>query len=167
MPLIVFERPEGCETAGPFKLKSWKAMFRDREHGWSPLLWVVYLGFFFVDPVMSHASASRWLLDGLGAAVFLCLYFGLFVLARPRALAHIVGMVLLGVVYLPLNGGDCTFFIFAAAMVPFCVESQRAAVIGLLAVGATGAVECLVLHIYGWGMFYAALFPMIIGAGKT
>jgi len=116
---------------------------------------------------MSHASAGRWLLDGLGAAVFLCLYFGLFVLVYPRALAHIVGMVLLGVVYLPLNGGASTFFIFAAAMVPFCVESQRAAVLGLLAVGATGAVECLVLHIHGWEMFYVALFPMIIGAGNT
>ena len=162
-----FDRPECDETASPFKMKSWNAMFRDREHGWSPLLWVVYLGFFFVDPVMSHASAGRWLFDCLGAAIFLCLYFGLFVLVYPRALAHIAGMVLLGVLYLPYNGGACTFFIFAAAMVPFCVESQGAAVFGLLAVGATGAVECLVLHIYGWEIFYAALFPMIIGAGNT
>jgi len=162
-----FDRPECDETASPFKMKSWNAMFRDREHGWSPLLWVIYLGFFFVDPVMSHASAGRWLFDCLGAAIFLCLYFGLFVLVYPRALAHIAGMVLLGVLYLPYNGGACTFFIFAAAMVPFCVESQGAAVFGLLAVGATGAVECLVLHIYGWEIFYAALFPMIIGAGNT
>jgi two-component system sensor histidine kinase DesK len=142
-------------------------MFRDREHGWSPLLWVVYLGFFFVDPVVNHASLSRWLLDGLGAVVFLCLYFGLFVLVYPRALAHIAGMVLLGILYLPYNGGACTFFIFAAAMVPFCVECQRAAVIGLITVGSIGAVECLFLHITGWEMFYAALFPMIIGAGNT
>jgi two-component system sensor histidine kinase DesK len=163
-----FERSEQSdETAGPFKVKSWKAMFRDREHGWSPLLWVVYLGFFFVDPVVNHASLSRWLLDGLGAVVFLCLYFGLFVLVYPRALAHIAGMMLLGILYLPYNGGACTFFIFAAAMVPFCVESQRAAVIGLITVGSIGAVECLFLHITGWEMFYAALFPMIIGAGNT
>jgi two-component system sensor histidine kinase DesK len=99
--------------------------------------------------------------------VFLCLYFGLFVLVYPRALAHIAGMVLLGILYLPYNGGACTFFIFAAAMVPFCVESQRAAVIGLITVGSIGAVECLFLHITGWEMFYAALFPMIIGAGNT
>jgi two-component system sensor histidine kinase DesK len=120
-----------------------------------------------VDPVVNHASLSRWLLDGLGAVVFLCLYFGLFVLVYPRALAHIAGMVLLGILYLPYNGGACTFFIFAAAMVPFCVESQRAAVIGLITVGSIGAVECLFLHITGWEMFYAALFPMIIGAGNT
>jgi two-component system sensor histidine kinase DesK len=163
-----FERPEECDaTTSPFKLKSWKAMFRDREHGWSPLLWVVYLGFFFVDPVMSHASLRLWLLDGLGAVVFLFLYFGLFVLVYPRALAHIAGMVLLGVLFLPINSGGCTFFIFAAAMVPFCVETQIAAVTGLITIGSVGLIEGLLLHVWGWQLFYTALFPMIIGAGNT
>ena len=163
-----FDRPpEGDKTAGFFKLKSWNAMFRDREHGWSPLLWVIYLGFFFVDPVMSHASLKVWLLDGLGAVVFLFLYFGLFILVYPRALAHIVGMVLLGILFLPINSGACTFFIFAAAMVPFCVETQVAGVIGLLTIGAVGLIGGLILHIAGWQLFYTALFPMIIGAGNT
>jgi two-component system sensor histidine kinase DesK len=163
-----FERPEECDaTTSPFKLKSWKAMFRDREHGWSPLLWVVYLGFFFVDPVMSHASLRLWLLDGLGAVVFLFLYFGLFVLVYPRALAHIAGMVLLGVLFLPINSGGCTFFIFAAAMVPFCVETQIAAITGLITIGSVGLIEGLLLHVWGWQLFYTALFPMIIGAGNT
>jgi len=74
---------------------------------------VVYLGFFFIDPVVSHASLGRWLLDGIGAAVFLLLYFGLFVLQNPRAIVHICGMVLLGLLFQPINGGACTFFIFA------------------------------------------------------
>ena len=34
-------------------------------------------------------------------------------------LVHVGGMVLLGVLFLPFNAGACTFFIFAAAMVPF------------------------------------------------
>src|ERR1700690_2907223 len=168
MPLMEFHRLDDCDpTAGPFKVKAWKRMFRDREHGWSPLFWIVYLGFFFVDPVMSHASWKVWLLDGLGAATFLCLYLGLFVLAQPRALAHIVGLMLLGVLYQPINHGACTFFIFSAAMLPFCVETQPAAVVGLLAIGAVGLVEGLLLHIYSWQLFYMTLFPMIIGAGKT
>jgi len=156
-----------CETAGPLTLKSWDTIFRDKEHGWSPLLWVVYLGFFFVQPVVDHVSLKMWLLDGLGAVLFLLLYFGLFVLLNPRALAHIAGMVLLGLLYQPINAGACTFFIFAAAMLPFCVESQAAAWAGLLAIGGTGAIEGLFLHIHGWQLFYAALFPMIIGAGNT
>src|SRR5580692_12396491 len=167
MPLMPFGPETTCETAGPLTLKSWDTIFRDKEHGWSPLLWVVYLGFFFVQPVMDHVSVKMWLLDGLGAVLFLLLYFGLFVLLNPRALAHIGGMVLLGLLFQPLNGGACTFFIFAAAMLPFCVESQTAALLGLFAIGAIGAIEGLLLHVGGWALFYSALFPVIIGAGNT
>jgi two-component system sensor histidine kinase DesK len=167
MPLIPVGPETTCETAGPLKLKSWHTMFRDKDHGWSPLLWVVYLGFFFIQPVVDHVSLKMWLLDALGAVLFLCLYFGLFVLVHPRALAHIAGMMLLGLLYQPINAGACTFFIFAAAMLPFCVESQAAAFVGLLAIGAIAAVEGLFLHIHGWQLFYSALFPVIIGAGNT
>jgi len=76
-------------------------------------------------------------------------------------------MLLLGLLYQPINAGACTFFIFAAAMLPFCVESQAAAWAGLLAIGAIGAIEGLLLHVGGWQLFYSALFPMIIGAGNT
>ncbi len=161
------EPHEGCESAGPLKLKPWDTIFKDKEHGWSPLLWVFYLGFFFISPIMDHASPKLWLLDGLGAVVFLFLYFGLFVLQNPRGLVHIAGMVLLGLLFQPINGGACTFFIFAAAMLPFCVESQAAAIAGLLAIGMVGAIEGLLLHIGGWTLFYSALFPVIIGAGNT
>jgi len=167
MPLIPIGPETTCEMAGPFELKPWSAIFRDKDHGWSPLLWVVYLGFFFIQPIVDHVSLRMWLLDVLGAVVFLFLYFGLFILVNPRALAHIAGMVLLGILYQPINGGACTFFIFAAAMVPFCVDSQTAAVVGLLVIGAIGAIEGLFLHIRGWQLFYSALFPMIIGAGNT
>jgi two-component system, NarL family, sensor histidine kinase DesK len=167
MPLIPIGPEATCETAGPFTLKPWNVIFKDKDHGWSPLLWVVYLGFFFIQPIVDHVSLKMWLLDLLGAVLFLILYFGLFVLVNPRALAHIAGMMLLGLLYQPINGGACTFFIFAAAMLPFCVDSQAAAFIGLLVVGAIAAIEGLLLHIHGWQLFYSALFPVIIGAGNT
>ncbi len=164
---MVFDPTDDCEATGPLKLKPWKRIFRDREHGWSPLLWVIYLGFFFVEPIYSHASLRLWALDILGSLIFLLLYFGLFVLENPRSLLHIAGMVLLGILYLPINGGGSTFFIFAAAMLPFCVDSQAASVIGLVTIGTIGAIEGLLRHIPTWGLFYTSLFPMIIGAGNT
>jgi two-component system sensor histidine kinase DesK len=142
-------------------------IFKDKEHGWSPLLWIAYLGFFFISPIFDHASLKIWLLDGLGAVIFLCLYLGLFLLENPRGLVHVSGMVLLGLLYQPINGGACTFFIYAAAMLPFCVETQAAAITGLITIGAIGAIEGLLLHIGGWTLFYSALFPVIIGAGNT
>ena len=165
MPLVAFHPSE--KRVGPWKLKPRSELFRDREHGWSPLLWVLYLGFFFIDPVMSHASLGLWLLDGLGAGIFLIIYFGLFVLECPRALVHIGAMVLLGILYEPINAGASTFFIFGAAMLPFCVETQTAGVIGLVVIGAIGLIEGLLLHVAGWTLFYSALFPVILGAGNT
>ena len=160
-------REETGSTAPLWKLKPWRAIFKDKDHGWSPLLWVLYLGFFFVDPIMSHPGLSRWLVDGLGAATFLFLYFGIFAFENPRPIIHIGGMMLLGLLYQPINAGACTFFIFAAAMLPFCVQTQTIAALGLVAIGAIAAVEGLFLHIHGWQMFYSALFPVIIGAGNT
>ncbi len=131
------------------------------------MFWVVYLGFYFMDPVLNHASTQRWLLDILGAVIFLFLYFGIFVLEHPRAYVHIGGMIALGMLYLPINTGACAFFIYAAAMLPFCVPSQKRAFIGLGIIGIIGTAEGLFLHIGWWGLFYCALFPMIIGSGNT
>jgi two-component system sensor histidine kinase DesK len=156
-----------CATGRRWKLRTWKAVIGDKDHGWSPLLWVVYLGFFFIDPVMSHASAQRWLLDLGGAFIFLLLYFGLFFLENPYALAHIGGMVLLGLLYQKINGGACTFLIFACAMLPFCVETQAAAFIGIAAIGIIGGIQGYFLHVDGWRLFYSALFPVLIGTGNT
>lgn len=130
------------------------------------MIWIVYLAFFFMDPVLSHASARIWILDLLGAAIFLVLYFGLFVLENPYGFVHVGGMVLLGVLYQPINGGACTFLIYAASMLPFCVETQTAAFIGLAAIGATGAIDVLLLNGDGMRLFYSALFPVMIGAGN-
>jgi two-component system sensor histidine kinase DesK len=166
MPLMALNRDETC-TGSHWKLKPWATILKDKDHGWSPLLWVVYLGFFFIDPVVSHASFRIWFLDIAGATLFLFFYFGLFALQNPQAVVHIGGMLLLGVLFMPINSGACTFFIFAAAMLPFCVDTKTAAVVGLLTVGVVGAIEGVLLHINGWTLFYSALFPVIIGAGNT
>ena len=162
-----FDRDTTCATGSWWKLKPWRMILRDKDHGWSPLLFVVYLGFFFIDPMMSHASPKLWLVDLAGAAVFLVLYFGLFALQSPRAIYHVGGMMLLGLLFQPINGGACTFFIFAAAMLPFCVETQTAAVIGLVAIGVIGGIRPIWHHDGGWAIFYSAIFPVIIGAGNT
>ncbi|HLV89177.1 MAG TPA: sensor histidine kinase [Candidatus Sulfotelmatobacter sp.] len=167
MPLIALDCEGNDRTASRLKLKPWRQFFGDKDHGWSPLLWVLYLGFFFVQPVLDHVSGRMWALDIAGALAFLVLYFGLFFLENPFAIAHIAGIILLGVLFQPINGGAATFFIFAAAMLPFCVATQRAAWIGLGVIGAIATIEGFWLHVPGWVRFYSALFPMLIGAGNT
>jgi two-component system sensor histidine kinase DesK len=142
------------------------SVLKNREHGWAPFIWLVYSGFFFVKPVLDHAGRREWLLDLLGFAVFLVLYVGLFCLERPRGILHVIGILLLGVLYIPFNGGASTFFIFAAAFVPFAVETQAAAVAAMLAIVAVGALEGWLLHLAGWTIFYAAIFPLIVGGSN-
>jgi two-component system sensor histidine kinase DesK len=167
MPLIPVGRESAGGRSGPFKLKSWKTVVNNAEHGWSPLFWVIYLGFFFIHPIAAHVSLRIWLLDLLGAAVFLVLYFGLFFLECPRALLHVAGMVLLGVLFQPINTGACTFFIFAASMLPFCVKTQTATAIGLGSIASIAAIQGLIIHLDTWTLFFSTLFPIFIGTGNT
>ncbi len=166
MPLVSLQREIGCEEGSHWKLRPWRAVFKDKDHGWSPLLWILYLGFFFIDPILSHASARLWFYDALGTAAFLVLYLGLFWIENPLGLVHIGGMVLLGILFQPINSGACTFFIYAASMLPFSVKTQKAAVIGLFTIGSIGALNALRLHMNGWILFDSSLFPMVIGAGN-
>src|SRR5262249_30861248 len=146
MPIMAVGRDKTCRTGSHWKLKSWNAIIKDKDHGWTPLIFVVYLGFFFVDPVLSHASTKIWLVDLIGPAIFFVLYLGLFVIENPLALAHIGGMVVLGILYQYINEGACTFFIYAASMLPFCVETQTASFVGIATVGSISALQCLLMH---------------------
>jgi len=138
-----------------------------KDHGWAPFIWLVYSGFFWIQPVLAHVSRKQWLLDLLGYAAFLALYFCLFrVHHQLRGLPYIGGMVLLGMLYIPFNGGASAFFIFGAAFIPFCVEGQLAAILGLVAIGSIAAIEGFLLKLDGWTQFYAAIFPLLIGGGN-
>jgi two-component system sensor histidine kinase DesK len=167
MPLISFDRVQSGESGSRFKIRRWREALGDKDHGWSFLLWIIYLGFFFIDPILSHHALRLWLLDAAGTLVFLFLYLGLFFIEHPYPLLHIGGMVALGLLFQPINSGACTFFIFAAAMWPFTVKTQRAAVLGLAVIGSIGAADVLLLHLNGWVLFYSSVFPVLIGAGNT
>jgi two-component system sensor histidine kinase DesK len=141
-------------------------IFKEREHGWAPFIWLAYSGFFFAQPILDHATRREWARDLLGFAVFLLLYFGLFTLRKPLGLLLIGGMVALGMLFVPSNGGAATFFIFAAAFLPFVVETQPKAVAGMLTIVSIAGIEGWRLNLSGWTMFYCAVFPLIVGGGN-
>ena len=139
---------------------------KTREHGWAPLLWMVYVGFFFVQPVAEHVSRKIWALDILGVAVFMLLYLGLFLLEGTNGFVNIVGMLLLGMLYLPINSGACTFFIFAAAFVPFAVQTQFKAFLCLAGIVVIATLEGWLLHHEAWTFIYTSIFPLLVGGSN-
>jgi len=133
------------------------------EHGWAPYIWLAYFSFFFLDPIFGHASLQKWLFTILGTIIFLILYFAVFWLKKTWALVDIALMVVTGMIYAPLNIGASTFFIFAAALLPFAVEKEANAIKCLAALVGLAALETWFLHLPGWFFFYAGGLAAVLG----
>jgi two-component system sensor histidine kinase DesK len=76
-------------------------------------------------------------------------------------------MILLGMAFMPYNGGACTFLIYAAAISPFLVPTQRDAVLWLLAISVIGGVEGWLLKSNAATLFFSSIFPLFIGGGNV
>jgi two-component system sensor histidine kinase DesK len=139
---------------------------KNRGHGWAPFTWLLYFVFFLLDPFLSHVGWKAWLADGLGTIAFLVLYFSFFWLKYPTTLLNVAGMVLLGVGFSPFNGGACTFFVFAAAFIPFAVEKESTALKLLAVVLAVATLDWWLLHLSGWFLFYGGGLSMVVGGGN-
>jgi two-component system, NarL family, sensor histidine kinase DesK len=125
---------------------------------------VLYFGFFFIDPIVNHASARVWLITLLATVVFLVLYFGLFWVNYRQGLLHIAAMILMGVGFAKYNGGATTFFIFAAACGPFVVDNEVDAIKILLAVQAAAALTWWGFHLNGWFLLFGNGLSFVVGA---
>ena len=135
------------------------------EIGWTPYLWLVYVVFFFIDPLVRGTSPREWVVMALAIALFLYLYFRCYWEKGRGLLAVIASLVLLGAVLLPWSSGASVFYIYAAASVGFLGPS-RAGVRWLLLIVAVLLVEALSLRASPWGVVPGVAFSLIIGAAN-
>jgi two-component system sensor histidine kinase DesK len=137
---------------------------QNRGRGWAFYTPLAYFGFFFLQPAIEHVGWKEWVLTGVGTIVFLVLYLGLFRLrSKPWELLDLGVMVLVGSVYAPFNTGASSFFVFAASLLPYVIETELG-VIKLLAVlvGVVG-LEWWLLHLSGWFVLYGAGLSVVVG----
>ena len=94
-----------------------------RKHDSGSYVWLAYSIFFFIEPVMRH-SGSYWLRQTPIFLVFLALYvtYVEFTAWWVR-MGLIAAIFTLGVLSIPTNAGGSCFFIYVAALLPFCIES--------------------------------------------
>jgi two-component system sensor histidine kinase DesK len=138
---------------------------KNSEYTWA-MYSVLYFGFFFIDPIESHAGARVWFFTLLATAIFLVLYFSLFWVSCRQGLWHLVAMVVMGAAFAKYNGGATTFFIFAAACGPFVVDNEADAIKILLAVEAAAGLTYWALHLNGWFLLFACGLAFIVGASN-
>ena len=98
----------------------------DRQLGWTPYAWLVYLVCFPLQPLLEHASWGTWALTGLGIAAFLPLYFWAYWLQGRRKLWAAAGIAVLGCLYAPSNASASVFFIYASSFIGLGAEPRLA-----------------------------------------
>jgi len=138
-----------------------------QDHGWAFYTPMLYFGFFFLDPILNHAGWKGWLLTGIGTVLFVVLYITVASLdSKLWQLATLAVMVLVGVVYAPFNSGASCYFIFAAAILPYVLESEAAIFAAIAAVVAIAGLETWLLHLSGWFLFYAGGLAVVVGGSN-
>jgi two-component system, NarL family, sensor histidine kinase DesK len=139
---------------------------KQKEPGWVTYIWLAYLVFFLMHPVLDHVSWKEQTVDGLGLAAFLILYFIFFHCRRPWNLLCLTGMVLLGIGFAPFNGGGAAFFIYPSCFIPFAVDTELAAVELLAIVLTIIGLESWLLHLPRTFYLPAAFFSLFLGAAN-
>jgi two-component system sensor histidine kinase DesK len=147
-----------------------------RKSRWA-WMWLAYTGFLLIQPLLAP-SRNLWLGTIACLAVFFSIFWGFFysgVGAQPARFWMIGATFALGLATFPWNQGASTFFIYAAAFLPFILESSRRVIAFILfeclAILAEGALFTVVVpggafHI-GWPNTFVAIFlVVVIGGGN-
>ena len=137
-----------------------------RKHDGASYVWLAYSIFFFIEPI-ARQSRAYWLQQMSWYVLFLVLYVAYVEFERQAVrLALIAGMFVLGVITIPHNPGGSCFFIYVAAMLPFCVEQA-------FALWAVIAFECLTLalvnHLYPgnpYNYVITGFFAIVVGVSN-
>jgi two-component system, NarL family, sensor histidine kinase DesK len=118
----------------------------NREHGWAPYVWLVFLAFFLFQPILDHASATEWIITGMASAVFLLLYFGIFWVKPPATYLLLIAMAAMGVGLANYNVGSSVFIIFAASFIPWVAGSSRRAMAALALLILVIGIDAVLFH---------------------
>jgi two-component system, NarL family, sensor histidine kinase DesK len=118
----------------------------NRDHGWSPFVWLIFLGFFFFHPIFDHVGWKEWLWTAGGVVAFLVFFFTVFWSCPPRQLLAVGGIAALGMAFAPFNHGASIFFIYTAALIPFATGTSRMALRLLVVLWGGIALEAWLLH---------------------
>lgn len=96
-----------------------------KEYGWIPVIWLMYLVFFFLDPILNHHGGLIWVGTIVVGVVFTLMYLQAFGAKGPKAVLITIGMVVLGIACSPWNSGAMGFFIYAAAAIAWIDQSRK------------------------------------------
>lgn len=119
---------------------------KNRDHGWAPYVWLVFLSFFFFQPVLTHAAAREWVITGVASAVFVVIYFAVFWSKPPLTYGLLIAMAGLGIGLANFNQGASVFIIFCSSFIPWVTGTTRRAVAALALLILVLAADAVFFH---------------------
>jgi two-component system sensor histidine kinase DesK len=140
---------------------TWRHWF-DYDH----TIWLVYLVFWFIQPYLDHEPPIKWLWLSLALALFFPLYLLAHHAPRKSRWIWILGMLIVGMVYVPMNQSACGAFIYVATAIPEISESTNTVITLLLLECAAISAECWLLHLSPWVWSMATGFSVLLGMNR-
>jgi len=119
---------------------------KNRDHGWAPYAWLIFIAFFYLQPIMDHPSWRSLMIANATVAVFLVLYVSLFWVRRPFNYLLLLCMAAMGLGLANVNPGSCVFIIFTASFIPWVTGRPKPALIALSALVTAVAVDAALFH---------------------
>jgi two-component system sensor histidine kinase DesK len=118
----------------------------NRDHGWAPYAWLVFIAFFYIQPVMEHPTWRTLMIANATVVVFLLLYFSLFWVRPPFTYLLLVCMTAMGLGLAKSNPGSCVFIIFTASFIPWVIDNSKRALIALSVLVTAIALHAALFH---------------------
>jgi len=119
---------------------------KNREHGWAPYVWLVFLAFFLWGPIINRADSREWTVTIAATIVFLSMYFLIFWSKAPLSYILAAGMVAEGLILANHNPGSSVFIILGSSFIPWIFRTTAKSAIALLALIAVIVIHALVFH---------------------
>ncbi len=124
-----------------------------------PIIWLMYLVFFFIGPFTRHTGPLVWIGTAVCGMIFALLYVRFYSSRGRKAVLLTIAMVAMGIGCTPWNSGGMGFFIYAAACVPWLGGGKK---VWIYVAGILGIMllENWLLHlpmVFGWMMAFFAL----------
>ena len=125
-----------------------------------------FWAFGVLQPYLGHEPLRNWIWLGIALSVFVPFYTLAFNAPVRQRWIWVLGMFLIGVVYVPINQSAWGIYIFIAAALPEVSESTYT-VIGLLLVQCAFIVaQSVLFHLFSWTWSMGIAFTLLIGMNR-
>lgn len=137
----------------------------DPHIGWTPYLWLSYLGFLTFRFIFGEAQPLNVALTIASVLVFLPLYFGFYWASGRRKLMIIAAIALLGIALAPFNAGANVYIVYACVFAGV-LHPPRLAIKTIAAVLVIATAAYLLLEIHPVNILIAVFISVLVGGAN-